>query len=159
MEDLGTYLNDHLAGSVAALELLDRLIKTYEGKPLAHFLTELRGKIDADQRKLQELIARLDVEESAVRKAGAWIGEKLSRPKIPLSESREGEIGLFLAFEALALGIEGKRSLWCALAAASGAIEQLRALDYGALEMRAMEQRAGVESRRLELAREVFKST
>jgi hypothetical protein len=29
MEDLAGYLNDHLAGSVAALELLDRLIETY----------------------------------------------------------------------------------------------------------------------------------
>jgi hypothetical protein len=33
-EDLSIYLNDHLAGSVGALELLDHLIETYKGKPL-----------------------------------------------------------------------------------------------------------------------------
>ena len=30
-EELPIYLNDHLAGSVGALELLDRLIETYKG--------------------------------------------------------------------------------------------------------------------------------
>ena len=158
MEDLSSYLNDHLAGAVGALELLDRLIKTYQGKPLERFFAELRGEIDADQKKLQELIDRLDLEESAVRKAGVWVAEKFSRLKIQLSESREGEMGLFLALEALALGITGKRSLWRALAVASETVPQLRALDYSELESRAIEQHDRVEAKRLEVAREVFKS-
>jgi hypothetical protein len=158
MEDLASYLNDHLAGSVGALELLDRLIKTYEGKPLGQFFTELRAEIEADQEKLQQLMDKLGTEESTVRKAGAWIVEKISRPKIQLSEKREGEMGLFLALEALALGIDGKRSLWRALAAASEGLVQLRLLDYAKLEMRAVEQHDRVEVKRLEVAREVFRS-
>jgi len=35
MKELAIYLKDHLAGSVAAIELLDHLIKTHEGTPLA----------------------------------------------------------------------------------------------------------------------------
>lgn len=158
MEDLSSYLNDHLAGSVGALELLDRLIETYEGEPLERFFTELRDEIAADQEKLQGLIDTLDAKESSVRKAGAWVAEKLLRFKIQLSESCEGEMGLFLALEALALGITGKRSLWRALAAASEAVAELRALDYTELEMRAIEQHERVEAKRLEVAREVFKS-
>jgi hypothetical protein len=158
MEDLSSYLNDHLAGAVGALELLDRLIKTYEGKPLERFFAELRGEIDADQKTLQELIDRLDLEESAVRKAGAWVAEKFSRPKIQLSESSEGEMGLFLALEVLALGITGKRLLWRALAVASETVLQLRGMDYAELEGRAIEQHDRVEAKRLEVAREVFKS-
>ena len=69
--DLVSYLNDHLAGSVGALELLDRLVKTYEGKPLERFFKDLRGDIQEDQKKLEELIHKLGEEESAVRKAGA----------------------------------------------------------------------------------------
>ena len=153
MEDLSSYLNDHLAGAVGALELLDRLIKTYQGKPLERFFAELRGEIDADQKKLQELIDRLDL-----RKARCWVLGKFSRPKIQLSESSEGEMGLFLALEALALGITGKRSLWRALAVASETVPQLRALDYSELESRAIEQHDRVEAKRLEVAREVFKS-
>lgn len=158
MEDLNSYLNDHLAGSVGALELLDRLVITYQGKPLERFFGDLRDEIEADQETLKELIAKLDEKESTVRKAGAWIVEKVSRAKIQLSETREGEMGLFLALEGLALGIQGKRSLWRALAAASQTTPRLRGLDYAMLERRAVEQRDRVEAKRLEVAREVFQS-
>jgi hypothetical protein len=158
MEDLNSYLNDHLAGSVGALELLDRLIDTYEGKPLERFFRELRHEIDTDQGTLKDLIAKRGAKEGAVRKAGAWIAEKLSRAKIQLSETEEGKKGLFLALEGLALGIHGKRSLWRALATVSETAPNLRGLDYAMLEKRAVEQHDLVESKRLEVAREVFQS-
>lgn len=156
MEDLSSYLNDHLAGSVGALELLDRLVDIYKGKPLEQFFTDLRNEIDADQATLKGLIARLGEKESAVRKIGAWVVEKLSRAKIHLDETREGEVGLFLALEGLALGINGKRSLWRALSVASEAEPQLRGLDYTTLEKRALEQHDRVEAKRLEIARGLF---
>ena len=158
MEDLGSYLNDHLAGSVGALELLDRLIEVYEGKPLEQFFKDLRSEIDADQETLKELIKKLGEKESAVRKAGAWIVEKLSRAKIQLGETQEGEMGLFLALEGLILGINGKRLLWRALATASETVPGLRGPDYGTLQNRASEQGDRLETKRLELAREVFRS-
>jgi len=158
MEDLSNYLNDHLAGSVGALELLDRLIDIYQGKPLERFFRDLRNEIDADQETLKELIAQLGEKESTVRKAGAWIVEKLSRAKIQLGETREGEMGLFLALEGVALGISGKRSLWRALATASETAPHLRGPAYATLEKRAVEQHDRVEAQRLEVAREVFKS-
>jgi hypothetical protein len=158
MEDLSDYLNDHLAGSVAALELLDRMVEACEGKPLERFLRQLREDIHEDQEKLRELIEKLSVSESTVRKAGAWIAEKLSRPKIDLGEGSNEEIGVFLALEALLLGITGKRSLWRALQTASRTVPALARLDYSGLEKRAIEQCEQVEARRLEIARVVFKS-
>ena len=158
MQRLNEYLNDHLAGSVGALELLDRLIGIYQGKPLERFFQELRNEIEADQKTLKELIAKLGEKESAVRKAGAWIAEKLSRATIQLSETREGELGLFLALEGLALGITGKQSLWRALAAASDTAPHLRGPDYATLGKRAVDQHDRVEAKRLEVAREVFRS-
>ena len=80
-DDLTSYWNDHLAGSVGTLELVDRLIETYKGKPLDQFFKDLRNEIDADQGELQNLIEKLGEKESAVRKAGLWVAEKLSRPK------------------------------------------------------------------------------
>ncbi len=158
MENLASYLNDHLAGSVGALELLDRLVETHEGNPLQIFFQELRSDIEKDQEKLQELIRSLGAEESAVRKAGAWIAEKLSRPKMPLSDGSEGELGLFLALEALALGITGKRLLWRALETASRGTPSLACLDYGELERRALDQGERVEAKRLEIARRALKT-
>ncbi|MFN2622658.1 MAG: hypothetical protein ABR611_07415 [Chthoniobacterales bacterium] len=158
MEDLSDYLNDHLAGSVGALELLDRLVHTYAGKPLERFFRELRDDIRKDQEQLEELIAKLGLKESAVRKAGAWIAEKFSRPKIDLEGDSTSDLGLFLALEALVLGITGKRSLWRALDAASRTVPALARLDYSGLEKRAIDQCERVEARRLEIARSVFKT-
>ena len=158
MEDLSDYLNDHLAGSVAALELLDRMIEACEGKSLERFLRQLREDIHQDQEKLKELIEKLGVSESTVRKAGAWIAEKLTRPKVDLGEGSKDEIGIFLALEALLLGITGKRSLWRALQCASREVPALARLDYPGLEKRAIEQCEQVEARRLEIARFVFKA-
>jgi hypothetical protein len=156
MKGLASYLNDHLAGSVGALELLDRLIETYHEKPLGSFFQNLREDIHQDQEQLKELIQKLGAGESAVRKAGAWIAEKISRAKIELSESSKAQTGLFLALEALVLGITGKRSLWRALQAASRTVPQLARLDYAGLEKRAIEQCERVEAKRLETARTAF---
>jgi hypothetical protein len=155
-DNLVSYLNDHLAGSVSALELLDRLIDNYEGKPLERFFKNLRADIQEDQKKLEDLIHTVGEEESAVRKAGAWVTEKLSRAKIRLSESEEGDMGLFLALEALALGITGKRALWRALASASETVPSLARLDYAGLEARAVDQADRVEVQRIEAARTLF---
>ena len=158
-KNLITYLNDHLAGSVAALELLDHLIETYQGKPLERFFKDLRSDIDADQGELQDPIERLGEKESPVRKAGLWVAEQLSRAKIRLSDSEENRMGLFHALEGLVLGITGKRSLWTALAAAADTVPELRELDYVRLEKRAAEQSDRVDAKRLEIARKIFSLT
>jgi|SRR5947209_13951271 len=159
MEVLNSYLNDHLAGSVGALELLDRLIEVHKGRPIGKFFEGLRNEIHADQEELKGLLLKLEIKESTVRKAGAWIVEKLSRSTIDLEgDPGEANAGLFLAMEALVLGITGKRSLWRALHAASRAVPELARLDYSGLEKRAIEQCERVEAKRLELARSVFQT-
>ncbi len=100
-EHLTTYLNDHLAGSVAALELLDHLIERQGGTPLEKFLAHLRTEVEEDQRVLRDLLRRLGAQESRVRKAAAWLAEKLGRAKLGLSHSDGGELAMLKALEAL----------------------------------------------------------
>jgi hypothetical protein len=157
-KELAIYLNDHLAGSVGALELIDHLIETYSEKPLGQFFRDLRIEIEADQSSLKDLIEKLGEKESPVRQAGAWVAEKLSRSKIRLSDSEEGKMGLLHALESLTLGITGKRGLWTALSASSDHLPRLRELDYARLERRAVEQFDRVEAKRLEIASEIFSS-
>ena len=155
-KDLTTYLNDHHAGSMGALEMLDNLIEEFSDKPLAPFFKDLRGEIETDQHTLESLMEKIGTHESAVKKAGAWVAEKFSRVKIRLSTGADDQLGLLHALEALLLGITGKRALWTALAAAAENIPQLRFLDYAKLERRAIEQRDRVESKRREVARKCF---
>ncbi len=157
--DLTTYLNDHHAGSLGAIEMVDHLIGTFEDKPLGQFFKDLRPEIETDQKTLESLIENIGADESTIKKAGAWVAEKVSRAKIRVSDSGDDQLGLLHALEALMLGITGKRALWTALAAAAERVPQLRQLNYAKLEQRAVEQRNRVEEKRQEVARQVFSQT
>lgn len=152
-EHLETYLNDHLAGAVAALDLLGRLESAHAGTPAANELAELRADIAADRQQLEALMERLDIDESRARKAMAWIAERAAHFKLRLDDSSDGALGRLEAFDALAIGIEGKRALWRALAAAAEDSPGLQGMDYALLIRRAEEQRERVEAMRLAAAR------
>jgi hypothetical protein len=150
-ERLHTYLNDHLAGSVAAIELLDNLIEHHsEDRPFR----DLRDEIQADQETLRDLLRKLGAKESAIRKAGAWLAEKFSRVKIGDSGD---SAGLLQALEALALGITGKQLLWRSLAAIAPNFPALQRTDFSELEERARAQFERAEALRIEMARQAFR--
>ncbi|HZA98266.1 MAG TPA: hypothetical protein VE399_05780 [Gemmatimonadales bacterium] len=152
---LTTYLNDHLAGSVAALELLDLLLRTRpagENEPYSRLGLE----IEEDQRVLRELIERLGGKESRVRKAAAWLTGKLGRAKFQFDDEGHGELRTIEALEALGLGIQGKLALWRTLEAVAASTPELRAWDFPRLQERAMDQFARVDRLRLQAARAAF---
>jgi hypothetical protein len=154
-ERLHTYLNDHLAGSVAAIELLDDLIEHHSEDRFGKIFRDLRDEIEADQETLRNLIRKLGAKESAVRKAGAWLAEKFSRVKIgDADDSAE----LLQALEGLALGISGKQLLWRSLAAIEANFPALQGSDFSELEKRAHDQFERVERLRMQMVREAFRA-
>jgi hypothetical protein len=157
VNELSKYLNDHLAGSVAALELVEYLSKNYPDTTLETFFAELHADISADQDVLRDLLNTFGAKESSVRKAGAWIAEKFGRAKLNLDEHQVKGVGLLEALEGLVLGITGKGLLWRALSAASQVMPQLKGPDYAELEQRAVAQRNRVEEKRLAAARTAFR--
>ena len=62
-------LNDPLAGSVAALELMEHLETTYTSTALEHFFAELREEVGVDRQELGALMSRLQVNQSRLRQA------------------------------------------------------------------------------------------
>src|SRR5207244_12333871 len=80
-QNLATYLNDHLAGSVAALELLEYLEKTETGKAMGRFVPELRADIAADRRELGAPMARPALPASPSRAAAAPLAGPKPRNK------------------------------------------------------------------------------
>lgn len=156
-EHLAVYLNDHLAGAVGALEILERLIKIYTGKPVANFCAEMHREVAADQTELRQVMEALAISESSVRQAGAWVGEKLSRLKLRMEGEESGEPGLALAFESLVLGIKGKEVLWRALLMIQPVWPQLQPFDFERLVERAINQGAQVDQQRLAAVRDAFR--
>lgn len=149
-EALGIYLNDHLAGSVGAVEMLERAIEDNAGTPLAAGLTPLLSAIREDQQVLRGVLERLEVGESPLKKAGAWLMEKAGRVK--LGDTGEGALRRLEMLEALSLGIRGKHALWRSLRRVAERHDALAGVDFGALERRAGEQYESVEAYRLEAA-------
>jgi hypothetical protein len=155
---LTTYLNDHIAGSVAALELLDHLIPLQRGTAREEELVRIRREVAEDQNVLVGLVGQVGGKESGFRNALARITEKFGRLKLRLDDPGDGAFRTFEAIEALALGIQGKAALWRALASLSSRIPEVRTLDYAELEQRAEDQFSRVERIRLEVASEALSS-
>jgi hypothetical protein len=150
---LTTYLNDHFAGSVAAIDLLDHLLERAPSPEAKRLFADIRAEVTQDQETLQAIIRRVGADESGWRKAGAWFSEKLARLKLKIDDSTDGNLHELEAVEALSLGILGKLALWRSLAVVGSDVEWLRGIDLDRLQGRALDQHARAESRRLELAR------
>ena len=156
MKELDSYLNDHLAGSVGAIELVDHWSKLCDGKPLATFLADLKKDIEADQKTLRELMRALGTKESSIRPAGAWVAEKFSRARFAIAGDEIGGLGLVLTLETLVMGITGKKLLWRTLAASE--LPRMGNIDFAEMEQRAEQQIARVELERIRAAREALSS-
>jgi hypothetical protein len=151
MKQLDSYLNDHLAGSVGALELIAHCANLYNGKRLGAFFMEMEAQIGADQNTLRHLMRRLGVEESKVRQAGAWAGEKVSRALLAIAGTEPDGLGLLLALEGLIMGVAGKGLLWRALSAAN--LPKLEEFDFEELRLRAQEQIERAQAEQIRSAR------
>jgi hypothetical protein len=147
---LSTYLNDHLAGANFALEILEHLHT--ENSDLMKSLAALRTDIEQDREQLKTLMARLDIEESRVRKATGWLAEQFAEVKL-YAEDEDGAMRRLERLESLAIGIEGKIALWKALDAAAPMNSELGGLNYEELGSRGQDQRERVEVLRIAASR------
>lgn len=144
------YMNDHYAGSVAAVEIAKRMINENAGTELGQFLTNFLSEVEEDRRTLEGLMDALEASRNPVKQAGAWLGEKFSRLKFG-TEAKD--LANLLSIETLVMGVEGKILLWTALREAAAGQEVLAKVDFDDLAKRAQAQKDGLERHRLDLAR------
>jgi hypothetical protein len=154
---LATYLADHLAGSVHAIEVLKAMQHHHSADPLGEFAANILREVEADRAILQGLAQRVGAGSGSVnmKEIASWISEKISRLK--LRQGPEYDLGTFEALEFLVLGIHGKLLMWNALAAVAPLDARLSNLDFAHLGARAQTQRDQVEQRRLEVAATAFR--
>jgi hypothetical protein len=149
---LDVYLNDHLAGARFGSDLARRLA----GRMDATAMNAVAQDIEEDRQTLQQLMDRLGTSRNPVKQAATWVAEKVSHVKLSGLTAGHREFGLFMALEALSLGIEGKHSLWVALADVADHYPALGEIDLTALRERAAAQRRVVEAERAAAARRAF---
>ena len=141
---------------MAALELVDRLAQLCRGTEREKLFRGLQAEIEEDQAVLKQLIRAIGGKESKVRKAAAWLAEKIGEAKLDLDDTGGGELRLLEALETLELGIQGKLGLWRALETASAGTPELGRLDWSRLQRRARDQFDRVEAQRLQVAKSAF---
>ena len=141
---------------MAALELVERLRRLSQGTYREQMFLSLGQEIEEDQQIVKLLLWSVGGKESKVRKAAAWLTEKIGEAKLELDDSGNGQLRLLEGLETLGLGIQGKLGLWRALNAVSSQDGEIGKLDLTRLERRARNQFERVEAERLLVARAAF---
>jgi hypothetical protein len=157
-ELLGVYLNDHLAGAAAGVELAEKLAAGNEGTPLGTALAAVAQEIKEDKEALEGMIERLGIGKSPVKQAAGWVFEKVTRLRFNRQLTGSEELTRLLETETLSLGIEGKLVLWRALQGSAGLGAELGGVDFDRLIARARQQREALEPHRLAAAAKAFSS-
>jgi hypothetical protein len=155
-ERLEVYLNDHLAGSAAGIELAEKLRDNHQGTGLGDDMAALHRDISQDREALEELMRHLEVDRHPVKEAAGWVMEKLSRLRLNPALTGSKDLTRLLETEALSLGIEGKLAMWLALKEAAAGDGRLAGTDFDRLIERARGQRRTLEPHRLAAAAQSF---
>jgi hypothetical protein len=153
---LAVYLQDHHAGAVTGLNLARRAAGANEGTPYGQELARIADEIEADQRTLEELMAKLDIGADRVKDTVAWGGEKVGRLKPNARWFSYSPLSRLLELEGLVIGVTGKLGLWRALQRVAPEVEGLDGFDFVTLAARAEDQRARLEDLRLSAAAEAL---
>ena len=123
---LGIYLNDHLAGATAGVELAHRAAaasrNTRIGEPLGLFAAEAAE----DRAALLDMMNTLGVRVRHYKIYAARLGEKAGRLKLNGHLVRRSPLSTLEEVEALQMGVAGKTAGWRTL---RGLAERDRRLD------------------------------
>ena len=154
-DPLGIYLNDHLAGATAGLELARRVAAARQvpatGPELEWFADEVAG----DRASLVRIMGTLGVPVRSYKVWAAWVGEKAwLKPnghltaRSPLSNLEELEI--------LRLGVEGKAAGWRTVRTLAERDGRLDPAELDELIARARRQADFLEEARVRAAQQVI---
>jgi predicted DNA-binding ribbon-helix-helix protein len=153
---LRIYLQDHLAGATAGLELARRARGANKGTDYGPPLAKIADEIASDRRQLENVIRDLGFGSDRLKNIAAWGMEKLGRLKLNGELTSYSPLSRVVELEGLITGINGKRALWLALLEIAPDEPRLDATLLERLRDRAEEQRATVEELRRKAAAEAF---
>jgi hypothetical protein len=147
---LAIYLNDHLAGSTAGIELVKRAASSNEGTELGAFLVRLTAEVDEDRQALIEAMDRLGVSRDHMKVTGGWLAEKAGRLKLNGRVLGYSPLSRLIELDGLHIGINGKIAAWTALKQAN--VKELAGFDLDRLIERAERQLSELEPFRRDAA-------
>jgi hypothetical protein len=114
-QHLSTYLSDHIALSVAGIELAKRCYSSNNESELGEFFADLIPKLEHEQQVLKTLLHKLEISDSPLKNAAAWAAEKVGRLKPNDSLLRYSPLSRVVELETLSSGLNAQILMWNAL--------------------------------------------
>jgi hypothetical protein len=149
---LGIYLNDHLAGATAGLELFRRATAGHRQTAAGPVLERLTKEIEEDRDALLAIMRALGVPVRQYKVIGAWFAEKAGRAKPNGRLLSRSPLSSVIELEGLHLGVLGKGSGWRLLRALADREPRLDAQQLDQLIERADRQASEIEQLRIAAA-------
>jgi len=147
---LSAYLNDHIAGAAAGIQLAERIAKGTDDQGLSallgRFVDEFREDYDTVERIMDSKGISRDRAKQALALGGEWFGRL--KHVTPMLRSGSETLVALEDLELLSLGIEGRTMLLRGLQRIADRVP-LEGLDLATLEERARRQRDELEPFRL----------
>jgi hypothetical protein len=153
---LGVYLNDHLAGATAGVELARRVAASQRDPAKRGAMRGLADEIGEDRKALLEIMAALGVPVRGYKVWAGWLTEKAGRLKLNGSLRARSPLSDLLELEMMRLGVEGKAAGWQTLRTLADGRPELDAARLDRLLDRAQDQSKRLEEIRTDAITEAF---
>jgi hypothetical protein len=153
---LSIYLQDHMAGAVAGVELARRVTGSNRDGPYGEELVAVCDDIEQDRDALSRVMKAFGVRPNPIKLGSAWAGEKLGRLKLNGRLASYSPLSRLVEIEGLIIGVSGKLELWRTLRAIADSAPELKQLDLRTLGRRAEAQRQALERLHDRAARDAF---
>jgi hypothetical protein len=150
------YLRDHLSGSEVAIRVVHRLASTHENADDRALFRRLAKEFEEDRSVVRALLTRFGASERSLKRAGGFAsGLVLS----VTAGGEPGDLSLLRTWEALSIGVQGKRCMWRALQNLNPMAARGFDTDFVELEAKAVRQWEAIEERRRGLVARTFSAT
>lgn len=137
---LRIYLNDHLVGASANVQLALRTAGSLRGTQLGHDLDAIAAQISADYAALVDIMRSVEVTPRRTFALLGRLGERLGRLKLNGRLLRPSQLSTLIELETLRLGVLGKLQGWRSLSVAAERDPRLNREQLRGLEEAAMRQ-------------------
>ena len=155
-DPLGIYLNDHLAGATAGLELARRVAGARQAPATGPELQRFAEEVAEDRAALLRIMGALGVPVRSYKVWAAWAGEKAGRLKPNGHLTARSPLSSLVELEMLRLGVEGKAAGWRTVRVLADRDGRLDAGELDELISRARGQAAFLEEARVRAAQQVI---
>ena len=153
---LGIYLNDHVAGSTAGLELFRRAAGSHAGTAAGDVLKRLTAEVEEDRDALLGIMRELGFPVRQYKVVAGWAAEKAGRLKLNGRLLSRSPLSSVVELEGLHLGVLGKAAGWRTLRALAASDSRLDAAALDRLVVRATAQAAELDALRIAAAQEAL---